>query len=202
MTEQPNLLIIMTDQQRGDTAGLDGRAITPNLDRLARDGVTFTNAMCPAPHCCPSRATFMTGVYPSRHGVWNNISNDWALSRGLKPGVRCWSEDLHEAGYRLGYAGKWHISTEEGPGDRGFEPIGRTHPDAPKANGGAWESFDESAGEPMPSTRKEGQLLRPGWGNIQLYGSWEHTESLSHRCPGALWPGRGGHLLTICAKTY
>ena len=117
---QPNILIVMTDHQRADTALPEHPAITPNLDRFAAEGVTFTNAFCPSPHCCPARATFFTGLYPSRHGVWNNICNDQALSRGLKPGVRLWSEDLAEAGYALHFSGKWHVSVEESPADRGW----------------------------------------------------------------------------------
>ena len=65
----------------------------------------------------------MTGLYPSRHGVWNNICNDQALSRGVKPGVRMWSEDLAAAGYEMAWSGKWHVSVPEGPGDRGFREL-------------------------------------------------------------------------------
>ncbi len=182
MTRQPNILIFMTDHQRADTLAPWGRAITPNLDRLAKEGVTFTNTFCPSPHCCPARATFMTGLYPSRHGVWNNICNDWALSRGLKPGVRCWSEDLHAAGYRLGYAGKWHVSVEEGPEDRGFSDLGWVTSVKGAFHGCGWAAYDKLAAQP-PRTepRKEGQLLRPGWGDVQLYKSWVHgTERVTH----------------------
>ncbi len=181
MAEKPNILIIMTDQQRGDTVGAGGRAITPNLDRLAGEGVVFTNTFCPSPHCCPSRATFMTGLYPSRHGVWNNISNDWALSRGLKPDVRCWSEDLAAAGYRLGYAGKWHVSVEEGPDARGWHQLGRITGNKANEHGQDWAHYDRLASQPRPARRGDGQLLRPGWGDVQLYGSWKHgSERVTH----------------------
>jgi arylsulfatase A-like enzyme len=90
----PNILIMMTDHQRGDTVLPEHPAITPNLDCFSEEGVTFEETYCPSPHCCPSRATFFTGLYPSRHGVWNNICNDQALSYGLKDGIRLWSEDL------------------------------------------------------------------------------------------------------------
>jgi len=56
--KKPNILIFMTDQQRGATI-TDERCLTPNLDSFREKGVTFTNAFCSAPHCCPSRATFM-----------------------------------------------------------------------------------------------------------------------------------------------
>lgn len=177
----PNILIFMTDHQRADTLAPWGRALTPNLDRFARDGLTFTHTFCPAPHCCPARATFMTGLYPSRHGVWNNVCNDWALSRGLKPDVRCWSEDLRDAGYRLGYAGKWHVSVEEGPAERGFTHLGRITGTSRNEHGPTWAHYDRVAAQPRPATRGEGQLLRPGWGDVQLYGSWVHgPERVTH----------------------
>ena len=93
---KPNFLIFMTDQQRGDMQPTFGKAITPNLEKLAENGVVFRRAYCPSPHCCPSRATFFSGLYPSRHGVWNNVDLADALSRGLYDDVRLFSEDLKE----------------------------------------------------------------------------------------------------------
>lgn len=65
---KPNFLIFMTDQQRGDMQPTFRMAKTPNLDRLAKNGVVFRRAYCPSPHCCPSRATFFSGLYPSVMG--------------------------------------------------------------------------------------------------------------------------------------
>ena len=64
---RPNILWICTDQQRWDTiAALGNRVIrTPNIDRLVREGVAFTNAYCQSPVCTPSRASFLTGCRPS-----------------------------------------------------------------------------------------------------------------------------------------
>ena len=120
---KPNILIFMTDHQRGDTVLPEHPAVTPNLTKFAGEGVIFENVFCPSPHCCPSRATFQTGLYPSRHGVWNNVCNAQALSRGLRDGVRLWSEDLAEAGYELAWSGKWHVSTIETPADRGWREL-------------------------------------------------------------------------------
>ncbi len=172
MPTQPNILIFMTDHQRGDTALAEHPAITPNLSRLADQGVAFTEAFCPSPHCCPSRATFATGLYPTRHGVWNNICNDQALSRGLLPGVRCWSEDLAEAGYDLAWSGKWHVSVTESPKDRKWRELfvsggkGDSH-------GQTWQWYQQLAAKPQPVTRGEGQILRPGYGPYTLYGTKE-----------------------------
>ncbi len=55
--KRPNILIFMTDHQRGDTVFDDNPCITPNIDRIKQNGVTFSETFCPAPHCCPARAT-------------------------------------------------------------------------------------------------------------------------------------------------
>ena len=56
MTTRPNILIFMTDQQRGDSVlvGAKAKALTPNLDRFAEESLTFSQTFCPSPHCCPS----------------------------------------------------------------------------------------------------------------------------------------------------
>ena len=173
---QPNILIFMTDHQRADTVLPEHPAITPNLTRLAAEGTTFTQAYCPAPHCCPSRATFFSGLYPSRHGVWNNIFNDMALSRGLKPGVRLWSEDLAAAGYDLHYTGKWHVSASESPANRGWTEHNVTSA-AGTLHGVTWQHYQKLAHQEQmtePSGRADGQILRPGYGTYRLYGTREH----------------------------
>ncbi|MCM8762839.1 MAG: sulfatase-like hydrolase/transferase, partial [Candidatus Omnitrophica bacterium] len=121
--ERPNILIFMTDQEQADVVRPDHPCITPNAARLAEKGILFTRSFCPTAHCCPSRATFLTGLYPSRHGVYNNVSNPTAIHHGLFPGVRMFSEDLRDAGYRLAYTGKWHATNEEDPADRGWEEL-------------------------------------------------------------------------------
>jgi arylsulfatase A-like enzyme len=166
----PNILIVMTDHQRGDTILPEHPALTPNLDRFVGQGIAFTETFCPSPHCCPSRATFFTGLYPSRHGVWNNICNDQALSRGLNDGVRLWSEDLADAGYQLHFSGKWHVSVEESPADRGWKEhfvsaaSGAHH-------GVTWDHYRHLALQPDAGDRGEGQILRPGYGAFRMYGT-------------------------------
>ncbi|MBL7200874.1 MAG: sulfatase-like hydrolase/transferase [Anaerolineae bacterium] len=167
---RPNILIFMTDHQRADSALPEHPAITPNLDRLGREGVVFENTFCPSPHCCPSRATFFTGLYPSGHGVWNNVCNRQALSSGLKEGVRTWSEDLAGAGYGMHFSGKWHVSVDESPADRGWREhfvsgAAGTH------HGARWDHYGRLAGEPEATERGEGEILRPGYGTYRLYGT-------------------------------
>ena len=170
MSNRPNILIFMTDHQRGDTALPEHPALTPNLTAFSRQAVTFTDCYCPSPHCCPSRATFMSGLYPSRHGVWNNVGNGQALQRGLNPGVRLWSEDLRQAGYELAYAGKWHVTAEESPARRGWHELFVSAPKGGEAKGFRWNKYKELAHLPDPARREWGQALRPGWGPATVFG--------------------------------
>jgi arylsulfatase A-like enzyme len=169
---RPNILVFMTDQEQADVVHPDHPCITPNATRLVREGVLFRRSFCPAAHCCPSRATFMTGVYPSRHGIYNNVSNPTAIHKSLYEGVGMFSEVLRESGYNLAYAGKWHVTDAENPSDRGWENLSVT------AGKGSYmhrslEQWKEQAEEPKPDEpRKRGQVLRPGWGHYQLYRSY------------------------------
>ena len=71
--EKPNILIFMVDQMGGGVMGPGHPCRMPNADRLAREGLCFSQVYTTTAHCCPSRATFMTGLYPSRHGIYNNV---------------------------------------------------------------------------------------------------------------------------------
>lgn len=100
----PNLLFILTDQHRQDGVGAYGKSgvLTPNLDRVAADGIHFNRAYTAQPVCSPNRACILSGLYPHRHRV---RENNWPLS----PEVRILPHLLREQGYRCGYFGKWHL---------------------------------------------------------------------------------------------
>ena len=97
---RPNLIFIITDQQRFDTIAAHGysQVNTPNLDRLAREGVSFTNCHVTAPSCAPSRASLFTGYYPHTNGILKN-ADQWTQS---------WVGDLTASGYTTVNAGKMH----------------------------------------------------------------------------------------------
>jgi len=168
--DRPNILIFMTDQEVADVVHPDHPCRTAHVSRLAEEGVLFSQTYCPTAHCCPSRATFMTGLYPSRHGVHNNVSNPVALSRGVKPGVRMFSEDLRAAGYHLTYTGKWHVSDEENPADRGWHELLVTAGKGSVMHTG-WDRWAKPPDEPPNAERERGRIWRPGWGTYRLYGS-------------------------------
>jgi arylsulfatase A-like enzyme len=168
--QRPNILVFMSDHQRADTVLAEHPCRTPRLDVFARQGIRFTQAFCPSPHCCPSRATFMTGLYPSRHGVWNNVCNATALSRGVPPAIPQWSQALAQAGYDLAYAGKWHVSAEEGPAARGWREIFVSgHRKAEHDT--TWQRYAAVAAAPEPARRGEGEILRPGYGTYRAYAN-------------------------------
>lgn len=167
--DRPNILIVMTDHQRADTVLPENQAITPNLDKFGKEGVIFTHSFCPSPHCCPSRATFHSGLYPSRHGVWNNVCNGQALRHGLNENIKLWSEDLSENGYDLHFYGKWHVSIETHPKDHGwiqhkFGPHGRN-------DGKDWDRYRNVAASKDEEKRNDGEIIRPGYGKDHLYGN-------------------------------
>lgn len=178
---KPNFLIFMTDQQRGDMQPTFRMAKTPNLDRLAKNGVVFRRAYCPSPHCCPSRATFFSGLYPSGHGVWNNVDLADALSKGLHDNVRLFSEDLREAGYHLYYTGKWHVSAEENPEDRGFETVymtaRQTGEKADKKRAPDmrdWKWYEDKNYLYQGADRGDGEIVREGFPKYCQYGEQEN----------------------------
>ena len=169
MPDRPNMLIVMSDHERADVLLPGSPCPTPHADRLAAQGIRFDQAYTAAAHCCPARASFMTGIFPSRHGVFNNVMNPTALHRGLYPGVRTWSEALAAQGYRMRFTGKWHVSSEEGPEARGWTTFGQV-----TATG---YSPRHTWDQPAPSRQqRERNLLksvwapRNGWPDVLLCG--------------------------------
>lgn len=123
----PNILIILTDDQgRGDYSAFGTPDIsTPNIDRLAREGMTFHNFFANSSVCSPSRAALLTGCYPDRVGVPGVIRehtplNSWGY---LNPGARLLPQVLKPAGYQTALIGKWHLGvvSPNTPNERGFD---------------------------------------------------------------------------------
>ncbi|MHB1355409.1 MAG: sulfatase-like hydrolase/transferase [Anaerolineae bacterium] len=168
---RPNILIFQNDQEWGGVLEPGHPCRTPNADRLAAQGIRFSQAYTIAAHCCPSRATFMSGLYPSRHGIYNNVLNPAAINTSLKPGVTLFSEVLRDAGYALAYAGKWHVCADEQPRDRGWQQYLATAV-TPEKHGLDWETWRERALSPEDDRpRGRGEIIRPGWGRFRTYGT-------------------------------
>ncbi|HWW76392.1 MAG TPA: arylsulfatase [Pyrinomonadaceae bacterium] len=121
----PNVILIVADDLgRGDLGAYGQRFIrTPNLDRMAREGLRFTDAYAPAPVCAPSRASFMTGLHQGHARIRGNMGrNNERVS--LRPEDVTVAEVLKGAGYRTGVIGKWGLGepgTAGVPGRQGFD---------------------------------------------------------------------------------
>jgi len=114
---RPNILFVMPDQMRGQALGCmgDPNVHTPNLDRLASEGILFRNTFANSPVCCPARAILQTGLYCHRNGM---VANDLRL-RETHITI---AEILRSQGYRTGFIGKWHL--DGGPRMPGYVPPG------------------------------------------------------------------------------
>jgi len=127
-----NILLITSDQHHFSCMGYNNPEVkTPNLDRLAAEGMIFDRAYCPNPTCTPSRASIITGAYPSQHGAW-------ALGTKLPEDCHVVGDDFRDAGYRTALIGKAH-----------FQPVQST-PEYPSLEGGSilqdldfWRSFSD-----------------------------------------------------------
>lgn len=99
---KPNILLIMTDQQRGDCLGVDGHPclLTPNMDALAADGVRFRRAYSTCPVCIPARRSLLSGLYPQTHGMIGYASGEeWDPPATLP-------QMLRDSGYHTGLVGR------------------------------------------------------------------------------------------------
>lgn len=106
---RPNILVLLTDQQRFDTIqalGSSFSAQTPHMDSLVHEGIAFDNAFCTAPVCSPSRSTLITGLHPTQAGIPGNL--DKAIGP-LSPALPTVGKLLRAGGYQTVYHGKWHL---------------------------------------------------------------------------------------------
>lgn len=107
MSERPNILFFFADQQRYDTIGCYGQKLdtTPNLDRLAREGVKFEYAFTCQPVCGPARACLQTGRYAADTGCYTN-------GRALDVNMDTIAKQFKKTGYETAYVGKWHLASD------------------------------------------------------------------------------------------
>ena len=168
---KPNIVFILADDLGLKDLSIEGSTYyeTPNIDRIAREGMRFTNGYATCQVCSPSRASIMTGKYPARHGVTDWIGaatglgwkrNDRVLPpeyvRHLPHEDTSLAEALKKGGYRTFFAGKWHLGDEGSfPEDHGFDiNIGGHHRGSPP--GGFFSPYknpkmqDGPAGESLP----------------------------------------------------
>jgi len=150
-----NLVFILTDNQGAWTLGCYGNPDirTPNIDRLAAEGVRFTHALSCNPVCSPTRATFLTGLIPSQHGLHSFLDPKFMMGPEAYNTLQEFTslgEVLRDAGYTCGLSGKWHLGANMTPSE-GFTTW-TTKPD-----GSTQEFYDQKVIE-------NGQLrVEPGY---------------------------------------
>ena len=115
MADRPNILLVMTDQQRWDALGcVTDWMQTPNMDRIASEGVRFSHCITNSPVCVPTRRSMATGHYCHNTGVWYNGNHS------LDPDAPTWMRAIRDAGYRTSLFGKTHLNAGH-DGDLGSE---------------------------------------------------------------------------------
>jgi N-acetylglucosamine-6-sulfatase len=109
---RPNIVVVVVDDLRWDEFGAAGHPYleTPNIDRLASEGALFTNAFHVVPLCSPNRASILTGQYPSRHGIIDNVARNLASHK-----LVTFPQAARQAGYRTAFLGKWHMGNDPTP---------------------------------------------------------------------------------------
>ena len=115
-TKRPNVLFILCDDIRWNALSCAGHPSlkTPNIDRLASEGVRFANMFCTTSLCSPSRASILTGLYAHGHGVRDNFTE-------LPSNLTHWPQRLREEGYETAYLGKWHMGEDNDMPRWGFD---------------------------------------------------------------------------------
>lgn len=131
-----NIIFILSDDQGAWAMGCAGNReiITPNLDRLAEEGMRFENFFCASPVCSPARASLLTGRVPSQHGIHDWLRDDNQKQETIEylKGQRAYTDILSENGYVCGLSGKWHL------GDSATPQKHFTHWFAHKSGGGPY----------------------------------------------------------------
>ncbi len=163
MSNRPNILWICTDQQRYDTISAlnNSQLNTPNIDKLVVTGVAFERAYCQSPICTPSRASFLTGMYPSSVHACGNGNDYWAEAAPLVTAL------LADAGYDCALAGKFHLAGAYGrieprPKHDGYRLFDWSHdPEDQWETGHAYADWLASMGHDLGEMRKEPQDIPP-----------------------------------------
>ena len=167
---RPNFVFLLIDDLGRQDLGCYGSTFyeTPSIDRLAAEGMRFTNAYAACPVCSPTRASIMTGKYPARLGItdWIGASQKPTAYREYLPLEETTiAEALKEAGYATGYVGKWHLATSDEsrrmyyPDRQGFDiNIGGDNSGSPPTYFYPYSKGKRSL-ETMPPGGQEGEYL-------------------------------------------
>jgi len=167
MNQRPNILLFLPDGMQAQVVAPDHDCRTPNIDRLANEGLRFTRAHTVLPTCSPARASLMTGLLPHNHGVLqveHCADEDQCVLRTEHPH---WAQRLSQAGYRTGYFGKWHIERTNRVEDFGWQVNGTDLGSAFRALGTGAARTEDLLAEDSPALYETGP---EGYNPILHYG--------------------------------
>ena len=173
--KRQNILLLLTDQWPATHFGHRGAPIaTPSIDALVSSGTLFENAFTSCPLCSPARGTLLTGLRPWRNGMVDNYGVGYSLQRPLDAAFRTWLEVGADAGYRVGYFGKWHLGPD-GPRRRGAT-------ESSPAIDSRQRPFDEKLGHSYASVaaRYAEERRRLVSGNPPFYGELAGGREQTH----------------------
>jgi len=162
--QRPNIVVVLVDDLRWDELGCSGHSFvrTPNIDRIATEGVRFRNAFCTTPLCSPVRACLLTGLHTHHHGILDNINRSKQSHR-----LQTFPQALQQAGYNTAYIGKWHMGNDDSarPGfdhwismkgqGTSFDPVLNINGDRQKFTGHTTDVLNTQAVEFVKQPRKQ-----------------------------------------------
>ena len=175
MSNKPNILFIFTDQHRLSAVGAygDTPCETPNIDRLAEEGILFENAYTVYPVCSPARGSVMTGLYPHSHGITSNIHEVGASVHELQDRHNLLPRRLQGEGYNTGYTGKWHLGTDK------LKSFGQVNsPSLPSSMGFEGQDFQGHGGNGIGFPVYKNWLKQKGYEEYQVKPWREDTDKI------------------------
>ena len=179
---RPNIVFILADDMGWADLPAYGNRFNeaPELSKMAREGIRFTDAYAACPVCSPTRASIMSGQYPARVGITDFITGHWRpyeevivprnRTQYLPEEIITMGEILKDAGYATGYFGKWHLGWEEQyqPGNQGFETVN-------VYRGGGFFNYASRMTTPIPAD--SGKVLSEALTDLSIDFIREHKAS-------------------------
>ncbi len=164
-SKRPNILFLLTDHTNAQALAPGSQCLTPNLDALAAQGIRFGRCYTPNAICSPARASLMTGVFPSTHGMWDCTHTqrpEWVDVPVER--FTYFSHILADAGYRNGYFGKWHVEQSN------------------KLENFGWHEYNHRSGSVRRKPIEGSQVIVPkeGYRDYVLAGVSEDNDQLTH----------------------